>query len=63
MYPNYTVPYIVLYEALRTVGGQENTLINGTSNVDGAFNNAFRGNPSSGLLFTNRYVNPLLQSV
>ncbi|MFL0990366.1 hypothetical protein ACJOMJ_03600, partial [Mycoplasmopsis synoviae] len=63
VYPNYTGPSIVLDEALPTVGGQENTLINGTSNVDGAFNNAFRGNPSSGLLFTNRYVNPLLQSV
>ncbi|MFL0973845.1 hemagglutinin, partial [Mycoplasmopsis synoviae] len=36
---------------------------NGTSNVDDAFNTAFRGNPSSGLLFTNRYPNPLLQSV
>ncbi|MEX0364324.1 hemagglutinin, partial [Mycoplasmopsis synoviae] len=36
---------------------------NGTSNVDGDFNTAFRGNPSSGLLFTNRYANPLLKSV
>ncbi|MFL1073669.1 hemagglutinin, partial [Mycoplasmopsis synoviae] len=35
-----------------------NTLINGTSNVTGEFNNAFRG-----LLFTKRLVNPLMQSV
>ncbi|MFA7733451.1 hypothetical protein ABC468_03445, partial [Mycoplasmopsis synoviae] len=54
---------IVLDEALPTVGGQENTSINGTSNVTGDFNNAFRGNPSSGLLFTDRYPNPLLKSV
>ncbi|MFL1073718.1 hemagglutinin, partial [Mycoplasmopsis synoviae] len=32
-------------------------------NVDGAFNTAFRENPSKGLLFIDRYVNPLLQSV
>ncbi|MFA7733455.1 hypothetical protein ABC468_03470, partial [Mycoplasmopsis synoviae] len=54
---------IVLDQDLPTVGGQENTSINGTSNVTGDFNNAFRGNPSSGLLFTNRYPNPLLKSV
>ncbi|MBD5788932.1 phase-variable hemagglutinin [Mycoplasma synoviae GX11-T] len=63
VYLNYTGPSIVLDEALPTVGGQENTSINGTSNVTGDFNNAFRGNPSSGLLFTNRYPNPLLKSV
>ncbi|WP_225601430.1 hemagglutinin [Mycoplasmopsis synoviae] len=63
VYLNYTGPSIVLDEALPTVGGKENTSINGTSNVDGAFNNAFRGNPTSGLLFTNRYPNPLLKSV
>ncbi|MFA7699555.1 hemagglutinin, partial [Mycoplasmopsis synoviae] len=63
VYLNYTGPSIVLDEALPTVGGKENTSINGTSNVDGAFNNAFRGNPSKGLLFTDRYPNPLLKSV
>ncbi|SYV92832.1 Uncharacterised protein, partial [Mycoplasmopsis synoviae] len=63
MYLNYTGPSIVLDADLPTVGGQENTSINGTSNVTGAFNNAFRGNPTSGLLFTNRYANPLLKSV
>ncbi|SYV92737.1 Uncharacterised protein, partial [Mycoplasmopsis synoviae] len=63
MYLNYTGPSIVLDADLPTVGGQENTSINGTSNVTGAFNTAFRGNPSSGLLFTNRYPNPLLKSV
>ncbi len=63
VYLNYTGPSIVLDEVLPTVGGQENTSINGTSNVTGDFNNAFRGNPSSGLLFTNRYPNPLLKSV
>ncbi|YAF50654.1 hypothetical protein MSSD1_240 [Mycoplasmopsis synoviae] len=63
VYLNYTGPSIVLDEALPTVGGQENTSINGTSNVTGDFNNAFRGNPSSGLLFTDRYPNPLLKSV
>ncbi|UBX97235.1 hemagglutinin [Mycoplasmopsis synoviae] len=63
VYMNYTGPSIVLDEALPTVGGKENTSINGTSNVTGAFNNAFRGNPTKGLLFTNRYPNPLLQSV
>ncbi|AAZ43658.2 hypothetical protein [Mycoplasmopsis synoviae] len=63
VYLNYTGPSIVLDADLPTVGGQENTSINGTSNVTGDFNNAFRGNPSSGLLFTNRYANPLLKSV
>ncbi|SYV92845.1 Uncharacterised protein, partial [Mycoplasmopsis synoviae] len=63
MYLNYTGPSIVLDADLPTVGGEENTSINGTSNVTGAFNTAFRGNPSKGLLFTNRYVNPLLKSV
>ncbi|UBX99374.1 hemagglutinin [Mycoplasmopsis synoviae] len=63
VYMNYTGPSIVLDEAHPTVGATPNTSINGTSNVDDAFNNAFRGNPSSGLLFTNRYANPLLKSV
>ncbi|QGL45092.1 hypothetical protein JM201_01290 [Mycoplasmopsis synoviae] len=63
VYLNYTGPAIVLNADLPTVGGQDNTSINGTSNVTGAFNTAFRGNPSSGLLFTNRYANPLLKSV
>ncbi|UBX97922.1 hemagglutinin [Mycoplasmopsis synoviae] len=63
VYLNYTGPSIVLDEALPTVGSQDNTSINGTSNVTGDFNNAFRGNPSSGLLFTDRYPNPLLKSV
>ncbi|ULL02644.1 hemagglutinin [Mycoplasmopsis synoviae] len=63
VYLNYTGPSIVLDVAHPTVGGQENTSINGTSNVDGAFNTAFRENPSKGLLFTNRYANPLLKSV
>ncbi|AAZ43678.2 hypothetical protein [Mycoplasmopsis synoviae] len=63
VYLNYTGPAILLDADLPAVGGQENTSINGTSNVDGAFNNAFRGNPSKGLLFTDRYPNPLLKSV
>ncbi|WP_225587974.1 hemagglutinin [Mycoplasmopsis synoviae] len=63
VYLNYTGPSIVLDEALPTVGATPNTSINGTSNVTGAFNTAFRGNPSKGLLFTSRYPNPLLQSV
>ncbi|WP_233091185.1 hemagglutinin [Mycoplasmopsis synoviae] len=63
VYMNYTGPNIELDADLPRVGGQENTSINGTSNVTGDFNNAFRGNPSSGLLFTNRYPNPLLKSV
>ncbi|MFL0972941.1 hypothetical protein ACJOMT_03450 [Mycoplasmopsis synoviae] len=63
VYLNYTGPNIELDAEAPKVGSQDNTSINGTSNVTGAFNNAFRGNPSSGLLFTNRYPNPLLQSV
>ncbi|MFA7713117.1 hemagglutinin [Mycoplasmopsis synoviae] len=63
VYLNYTGPDIVLDQDLPTVGTANNTSLNGTSNVDDAFNTAFRGNPSSGLLFTNRYPNPLLQSV
>ncbi|WP_318035627.1 hypothetical protein [Mycoplasmopsis synoviae] len=63
MYLNYTGPNIELDAEAPTVGSQDNTSINGTSNVDDAFNNAFRGNPSSGLLFTDRYPNPLLKSV
>ncbi|MFL0980110.1 hemagglutinin, partial [Mycoplasmopsis synoviae] len=60
---NYTEPFIVLNKAVPAVGTANNTSLNGTSNVTGAFNNAFREKPSSGLLFTNRYPNPLLQSV
>ncbi|AQT41485.1 hemagglutinin [Mycoplasmopsis synoviae] len=63
VYLNYTGPSIVLDQAVPAVGTANNTSLNGTSNVTGAFNNAFRGKPSSGLLFTNRYPNPLLQSV
>ncbi|WP_369027517.1 hypothetical protein [Mycoplasmopsis synoviae] len=63
VYLNYTGPSIVLNADLPTVGGQENTSINGTSNLEDEFNTAFRGNPSRGLLFTNRYANPLLKSV
>ncbi|MFL1038957.1 hypothetical protein ACJOMV_04275, partial [Mycoplasmopsis synoviae] len=63
VYLNYTGPNIELDAEAPKVGSQDNTSINGTSNVTGAFNNAFRENPSSGLLFTNRYPNPLLQSV
>ncbi|MFA7726378.1 hemagglutinin [Mycoplasmopsis synoviae] len=63
VYVNYTGPNIELDAELPKVGNQNNTSINGTSNVDGAFNTAFRGNPSKGLLFTNKYPNPLLQSV
>ncbi len=63
VYLNYTGPSIVLDQAVPAVGTANNTSLNGTSNVTGAFNNAFRGNPSRGLLFTNRYPNPLLQSV
>ncbi|MFA7700233.1 hypothetical protein ABC604_03585, partial [Mycoplasmopsis synoviae] len=58
VYLNYTGPAIVLDQAVPAVGTAANTLINGTSNVDGAFNTAFRG-----LLFTNRRANPLMQSV
>ncbi|SYV92830.1 Uncharacterised protein, partial [Mycoplasmopsis synoviae] len=63
VYLNYTGPNIELDAEAPTVGSQDNTSINGTSNVDDAFNTAFRGNPSKGLLFTNRYANPLLKSV
>ncbi|MFL1073590.1 hypothetical protein ACJOMS_04010, partial [Mycoplasmopsis synoviae] len=63
VYLNYTGPSIVLDQAVPAVGTANNTSLNGTSNVTGEFNNAFRGNPSIGLLFTNRYPNPLLQSV
>ncbi|AKB11000.1 hypothetical protein [Mycoplasmopsis synoviae] len=58
VYLNYTGPAIVLDQAVPAVGTAANTLINGTSNVTGAFNTAFRG-----LLFTKRLVNPLMQSV
>ncbi|AKJ20487.1 hemagglutinin [Mycoplasmopsis synoviae] len=58
VYLNYTGPAIVLDQAVPAVSTAANTLINGTSNVTGAFNNAFRG-----LLFTKRLVNPLMQSV
>ncbi|WP_225587968.1 hypothetical protein [Mycoplasmopsis synoviae] len=42
VYLNYTGPSIVLDEAHPTVGRQENTSINGTSNVDGDFNTKFK---------------------
>ncbi|UBX98866.1 hemagglutinin [Mycoplasmopsis synoviae] len=42
VYLNYTGPAIMLNADLPTVGGQENTLINGTSNVTGEFNTKFR---------------------
>ncbi|AAZ43628.1 hypothetical protein [Mycoplasmopsis synoviae] len=59
VYLNYTGPSIVLDETHPTVGATPNTSLNGTSNVtDEDFNAAFRG-----LLFTDRYVNPLMQSV
>ncbi|SYV92855.1 Uncharacterised protein, partial [Mycoplasmopsis synoviae] len=63
VYLNYTGPSIVLDADLPQVGAATNTSLNGTSNVEGTFNTAFRGNPTSGLLFTNRYANPLLKSV
>ncbi|MFA7700241.1 hypothetical protein ABC604_03625, partial [Mycoplasmopsis synoviae] len=63
VYLNYTGSSIVLDEAHPTVGATPNTSLNVTSNVTGAFNTAFRGNSSRGLLFTNRYANPLLKSV
>ncbi|AAZ43671.2 hypothetical protein [Mycoplasmopsis synoviae] len=63
VYLNYTGPSIVLDADLPQVGTATNTSLNGTSNVEGTFNTAFRGKPSSGLLFTNRYANPLLKSV
>ncbi|MFL1059634.1 hemagglutinin, partial [Mycoplasmopsis synoviae] len=34
-----------------------------TSNVNDAFNTSYRENPSTELIFTNRYPNPLLKSV
>ncbi|MFL1073689.1 hemagglutinin, partial [Mycoplasmopsis synoviae] len=59
VYMNYTDPAIVLDQAVPAVGTATNTSLNGTSNVtDEDFNAAF-----TGLLFTNRYVNPLMQSV
>ncbi|AAZ43643.1 putative phase-variable hemagglutinin [Mycoplasmopsis synoviae 53] len=41
VYLNYTGSSIVLYEALPTVGGKENTSLNGTSNITDDFNNKF----------------------
>nr|WP_244948059.1 hypothetical protein [Mycoplasmopsis synoviae] len=42
VYLNYTGPSIVLDEAHPTVGSQDNTSINGTSNVTGDFNTKFK---------------------
>nr|AEA01931.1 variable lipoprotein hemagglutinin VlhA [Mycoplasmopsis synoviae] len=42
VYLNYTGPAIMLNADLPTVGGQENTSINGTSNVTGDFNTKFK---------------------
>ncbi|AKB11004.1 hypothetical protein VY93_01345 [Mycoplasmopsis synoviae ATCC 25204] len=42
VYLNYTGPNIVLDADLPTVGGKENTSINGTSNVIGDFNTKFK---------------------
>ncbi|AAZ43681.2 hypothetical protein [Mycoplasmopsis synoviae] len=42
VYLNYTGPSIVLDADLPTVGEQENTSINGTSNVEGTFNTKFK---------------------
>ncbi|WP_225601423.1 hemagglutinin [Mycoplasmopsis synoviae] len=42
VYMNYTGPNIVLDADLPTVGEQENTSINGTSNVEGTFNTKFK---------------------
>ncbi|MFL1005874.1 hemagglutinin, partial [Mycoplasmopsis synoviae] len=42
VYLNYTGPCIVLDEALPTVGTTPNTSINGTSNVEGTFNDKFK---------------------
>nr|WP_309299860.1 hemagglutinin [Mycoplasmopsis synoviae] len=42
VYMNYTGPNIVLDADLPTVGGKENTSINGTSNVEGTFNDKFK---------------------
>ncbi|MFL1037942.1 hemagglutinin, partial [Mycoplasmopsis synoviae] len=49
VYLNHTGRSIVLDAEFPQVGNQNNTSLNGTSNVTGAFNNAFRG-----LLFTKR---------
>ncbi|MFL1038906.1 hypothetical protein ACJOMV_03990, partial [Mycoplasmopsis synoviae] len=42
VYLNYTGPSIVLDEVHPTVGSQDNTSINGTSNVTGDFNTKFK---------------------
>ncbi|WP_350266692.1 hypothetical protein ABOD99_03215 [Mycoplasmoides gallisepticum] len=42
VYLNYTGPNIELDADLPTVGGKENTSINGTSNVEGTFNDKFK---------------------
>ncbi|MFL1072830.1 hypothetical protein ACJOML_03740, partial [Mycoplasmopsis synoviae] len=42
VYVNYTGPSIVLDAELPKVGSQENTSINGTSNVTGDFNTKFK---------------------
>ncbi|WP_369021665.1 hypothetical protein [Mycoplasmopsis synoviae] len=42
VYLNYTGPSIVLDAELPKVGSQENTSINGTSNVEGTFNTKFK---------------------
>ncbi|WP_117274814.1 hemagglutinin [Mycoplasmopsis synoviae] len=42
VYMNYTGPNIELDADLPTVGGKENTSINGTSNVEGTFNDKFK---------------------
>ncbi|AAZ43672.2 putative phase-variable hemagglutinin [Mycoplasmopsis synoviae 53] len=42
VYLNYTGPSIILDEALPTVGSQDNTSLNGTSNVTGDFNTKFK---------------------
>ncbi|MFL1059743.1 hemagglutinin, partial [Mycoplasmopsis synoviae] len=41
-YLNYTVPYIVLDEAVPAVGTANNTSLNGTSNVTRDFNDKFK---------------------
>ncbi|MFL1073677.1 hemagglutinin, partial [Mycoplasmopsis synoviae] len=41
VYLNYTGPSIVLVAVLPKVGSQENTSLNGTSNVTDDFNNKF----------------------
>ncbi|MFL1058593.1 hemagglutinin, partial [Mycoplasmopsis synoviae] len=42
VYMNYTEPNIKLDAELPQVGNQNNTSINGTSNVDGDFNTKFK---------------------